>query len=131
MMIIMEVKMISNKDKRMFMLLFIFIIFNVILYNVYAVEVEGQAQPPIQQAGGIITEILNFFVRYWVLMLFFGILFTIGIIIYYFFKKSEDWIRERDEPGFLVYNNAIKSCKQQAKKTKIKKRYSLVNLLWG
>lgn len=79
---------------------------------------------------GALNQIFGFFSKAWKWMLVAVIIFILGIVIYYLFKKLDDERKERDEPGYQVYKAIKKTCLMQADKRRIRKSWSLVNLLW-
>ena len=55
---------------------------------------------------------------------------VLAFVIYYLFKRMEEERHERDDPVYERYKNYMRDCELNADKSKIRKNYSLVNLLW-
>lgn len=83
--------------------------------------VEVVAESPVQQTSGFVNNFFMFIANYWGLILGAIIIFILGVVIYMILKKWEEERRERDEPGFQVYNNTRRTCALRAKSKKIRK----------
>lgn len=96
--------------------------------------VEFVAEPErtsvVQDTTSIFSQLYNFFVEWWQLLLASIVVLIVGIIAYYVFVKREEEAKERDEPGYALFKNVKQSAKLNADKKKIIKRYSFFNLLW-
>lgn len=88
----------------------------------------------IEESGAVRTDmfgqVFGFFSKAWKFMLFGAIILIFGMIVYYLFKKLEDERKERDEPGYQVYKALKKTCMMQADQRRIRKSWSLINILW-
>ena len=95
------------------------------------VDVEYvENQNTIQGTSSFFHNFIKFFHDNWMWLLIFIILMILGIVIYYLLVKAkEDW-KERDEPGYQLFKNVKRTCKLQADKRLIKKKWSPINLLW-
>ena len=85
---------------------------------------------PVSETASILQQTADFFINNWGKLLFALILLICGIVIYYLFKKMEDERHERDEPAYQLFKSVVWTCRLQANIKKIKKNWSLINLLW-
>jgi len=81
---------------------------------------------PVQSISNFLNEFFGFIGDYFGLLVAAIIIFILGIVIYMVLKKWEDEKKERDEPGFQVYNNLKRTCMLRAKDYKIRK-----TVAWG
>ena len=80
--------------------------------------------------GAGINGVVKIFTDNWLLFL---VIIIGAVAVYfaiYFYKLAEEERKERDSDAFTLFNNVQASCILNADKSKIKKRYSLLNLLW-
>jgi len=64
----------------------------------------------------------------WIMVAIVVVALAIGL--YYVIRKLDDERKERDDPIYQNYKNIIKSCSQNADKSRINKKYAKINLLW-
>ena len=95
--------------------------------SVYAAQV---VEEPIAQTQDMFGQVFGFFGKFWKFMVFAIIIFILGMVIYYMFKKLDDERKERDEPGYQVYKALKKTCMMQAEQKRIRRNWSPINLLW-
>jgi len=93
------------------------------------VQIIQKETPPIEQTGGAIKGMFQFFYQHWRLMLVAVFIFILGIVVYYLFKKLEDERRERDEPGYQLYKSTVRTCILQARAELIRKHWNPKSLL--
>lgn len=93
-------------------------------------DVIVQPEAPVQNSYGVIQGLLQFLHDNLVWIVAILIIIILGIIIYYLFMKAEEANKERDDPGYALYKNTIRTARLRADKERIKKTYSMMNLLW-
>jgi len=91
---------------------------------------ETEPTPPITSSANVIRDSVTFLQNNWAWMVAIMIIIILGVIIYMVFKKLEKERLERDEPGFELYNNVLKTCNLYKDKTKIKRKYSMLNVFF-
>lgn len=90
---------------------------------------EQPMQQPVNVSSGV-NGILDIFINNWAFLLVLIIALVAGFLAYYFWKRANEERKERDSDLYTLYNNILRSCETNADKSFIKKRYSLLNLLW-
>jgi len=66
----------------------------------------------------------------WGYIVFALIVLILAIVVFYMLKKWEEERQERDDPVYQGYKNLIRDCELQCDKHRIRKTWSLINLLW-
>lgn len=77
-----------------------------------------------------VKQIFTWISGAWPWMLAAIIIIILGIVIYYLMQKIEEEKRYRDEPGYQVYKQLIRSTSLNASEQKIRKTWSPKYLLW-
>jgi len=94
------------------------------------VEIIVEPQAPIANTYGVMQGFLNFLHDNLVWMIVIVLLIIAFIVIYYLFANNEEKNKERDDPGYALYRNHQRTAKLRADDKRIRKTYSLKNLLW-
>lgn len=85
---------------------------------------------PSQDTGSIISNFWDFLLQYWWVFLLFAIIVGLIVLAYYIFKAKEENDRRRDSAVYATAMNIREACDINRSPRLIRKRYSLVNLLW-
>jgi len=91
-------------------------------------EVIVEPQAPVQETYTGIQGILAFLHDNLIWLIVIVVIIILGIIIYYLFARNEEKNRERDDPGYALYKNNMRSAVLGADIKRIRKHYSLKNL---
>ena len=75
-------------------------------------------------------DFFNWLIDKWGYIVFALIIIILGIVIYVILKKWEEERQEKDDPVYEGYKNLCRDCSLNRDTKRIKKAYSLVNLLW-
>jgi len=94
------------------------------------VETTQPQTSVINSTSGVLSGMIGFFYEYWTWMLVSVCMLILGIIVYYLVMKLEEERKERDDVVYATFKDVKRDCTLHADSKKIKRTWSMINLLW-